>query len=162
MSLALTRVDDRLIHGQVILAWGAALSISRIVVADDEVAANSWERDLMAAVAEDLHVEVIPIHELASRVESERDRSGATLVLFRSPAAALAAIEAGTVLSEINLGGLHYAPGRERVLDYLYLNDDDRAALRALQRHGVRLIAQDVPTSRAINAREFLHNGGAR
>jgi mannose/fructose/N-acetylgalactosamine-specific phosphotransferase system component IIB len=159
MSLVLARIDDRLVHGQVVLVWGNCLSATSLLVADDAVAANPWERELMGTTAENMEVEVVAIAELPARLELEEERGGATILLLRSPAAALAAVEAGAAIDEMNLGGLHFAPGKEKILDYIYLNEADRLALTALQERGVRLIAQDVPASRPIDAREFLTGG---
>lgn len=159
MSLVLARIDDRLVHGQVVLVWGQSLSASALLVADDAVAGNPWERELMGTTAEDMEVEVVAIAELPARLEIEKERAGATILLLRSPAAALAAVEAGAVIEELNLGGLHFAPGKEKILEYLYLDDKDRLALSTLQQRGVRLVAQDVPASRPIDAREFLAGG---
>jgi mannose/fructose/N-acetylgalactosamine-specific phosphotransferase system component IIB len=161
MSLVLARIDDRLVHGQVVLVWGQSLSATSLLVADDAVAQNPWERELMGTTAGDMEVEVVTITELPERLELEKERGGSCILLLRSPGAALAAIEAGAEIGEFNLGGLHFAPGRERILDYLYLDEADRAALAALQRRGVRLVAQDVPASRPVDAREFLAPGEA-
>jgi len=46
MSLALYRIDDRLIHGQVVVGWGQPLDVSFIVLVDDEVSGSDWEQDL--------------------------------------------------------------------------------------------------------------------
>jgi mannose/fructose/N-acetylgalactosamine-specific phosphotransferase system component IIB len=159
VSLALARVDDRLVHGQVVLAWAGTLKASRLLVADDSAASAAWERQLMQVSAGDLEVQVFPVAETAERLAAESQRSGAAILLFRSPAAALAAVEAGATLDELNLGGLHHAPGREPVLDYLYLNQDDREALLRLSERGVRLSARDLPSSRALPAVEWLEPG---
>ena len=159
MSLVLARIDDRLVHGQVVLVWGQSLSATSLLVADDAVAANPWERELMGTTAEDMEVEVVAIAELPARLEIEKNRRGATILLLRSPAAALAAVEAGAAIDEMNLGGLHFAPGKEKILDYIYLDEEDRLALTALQERGVRLVAQDVPASRPVDSREFLPGG---
>lgn len=156
MTLALARVDDRLVHGQVVLVWCPAVHATRLLVADDGAASQEWERQLLVASAGDIAVEVFAAAETASRLEAEKSRPGAAILLFRSPAAALAAVEAGAVLPELNLGGLHHASGREPVLDYLYLSDGDRRDLRALETRGVRLAAQDVPSSRPRPSREWL------
>jgi mannose/fructose/N-acetylgalactosamine-specific phosphotransferase system component IIB len=152
VTLALARVDDRLVHGQVVLAWGPALRAVRLLVVDDEVAANPWERDLLRASAGELEVRVLSVAEAPPALREETGRAGAAIVLFRSPRTALAAVEGGAALAELNLGGLHYAPGRERVLDYVYLDAADRRSLAALVQRGVRLTAQDVPSSRPVDA----------
>lgn len=159
MTLVLARVDDRLVHGQVVLAWAATLRATRLLVADDGAARAEWERQLMQVSAGDLTVEVFPVVETAVRLEGEKAKSGAAILLFRSPAAALAAVEAGAAIDELNLGGLHHAPGREPVLDYLYLNEQDKEALRRLEERGVRLSARDLPSSRALPATEWLEPG---
>jgi mannose/fructose/N-acetylgalactosamine-specific phosphotransferase system component IIB len=159
MSLALVRIDDRLVHGQVVLIWGQSLSAQCLLVADDAVASNPWERDLMGTTAENMEVQVVTVAELPERLELEKDRTGATILLLRSPAVALAAVEAGADLPEISIGGLHYAPGKKKILNYLYLGEEDERALRALVARGVRLLAQDVPASRPIEAPEFLAAG---
>lgn len=156
MSLALVRIDDRLVHGQVVLAWGQTLRAARLLVLDDKAAASPWERDLLSAAASELAVEVRPLSEAAAAVAAEASRPGATILLLRSPGDALAAIDNGAALPEINLGGLHYAPGKERVLDFLYLDQTDRRVLRELAARGVKLVAQDVPSSRPLEARSLL------
>jgi mannose/fructose/N-acetylgalactosamine-specific phosphotransferase system component IIB len=156
VSLALARVDDRLVHGQVVIGWGTALRAKRLLVVDDVVAARAWERDLLAASAGDLQVRVVPVAEAAAALAEEARRPGAAIVLFRSPQAARAAVEAGAELTELNLGGLHHAAGKERVLDYVYLDATDREALAALAARGVRLVAQDLPSSAPVDARAWL------
>ena len=143
------------------LAWCAALHAVRLLVADDGAAARDWERQLLVASAGELAVEVFAARGTASHLETEKNRSGAAILLFRSPDAALAAVEAGAAIAELNLGGLHHAPGRERVLDYLYLSDADRQSLRRLEALGVRLSARDLPSSRALPAADWLAGEGA-
>src|SRR5262249_61246439 len=101
-----------LVHGQVVLAWAGTLKASRLLVADDGAAEAAWERQLMQASAGDLEVLVFPVAETAARLAEEGAKNGAAILLFRSPSAALAAVETGAVIDELNLGGLHHAPGR--------------------------------------------------
>src|SRR5437016_12157498 len=46
MSIALYRIDDRLIHGQVVVGWGKPLEVGFIVLVDDAVRASTWEQEL--------------------------------------------------------------------------------------------------------------------
>jgi mannose/fructose/N-acetylgalactosamine-specific phosphotransferase system component IIB len=159
VTVALARVDDRLVHGQVVLGWGTALRAKRILVFDDVAAARDWERELLAASAGDLPVSVAPVAEAVVRLAEEARRPGAAIVLFRSPGAALAAVAAGADLPRLNLGGLHHAAGKERVLDFIYLDAADRAALEALAARGVRLTAQDLPSTSPVDARAWFGAG---
>lgn len=149
MSWSLSRVDDRLIHGQVVVAWGARLRPARIWVVDDGAAADAWERELFAAAAPGIEVRVVSVADAAAGWAAERDARGGAFLLVRSLPVARALAEAGAELVTLNLGGLHYAPGKEKVNEYVYLGEADLDAARALMARGVTLEVQDVPASRA-------------
>jgi len=149
MSWLLHRIDDRLIHGQVLIAWGGRLSPVRIWLADDAVAASDWERQLYVDSAPGIDVRVVGVGAAAAAWGDEAAAAGGAFLLVRDLATALRLVEGGARVEAFNVGGLHYAPGRTRLNDYVYLGDADRAAARSLLARGVRLDAQDVPASRA-------------
>ena len=149
MSWALHRIDDRLIHGQVLVAWGARLNPARIWVVDDGVAASGWERALFRDAAPGIEVRVASVAQAAEAHAAESNAPGAAFLLVRDLATARRFAEAGAVVAEWNVGGLHYAPGKEKLNDYVYLDATDREHARALLLAGARLSVQDVPASRA-------------
>ncbi len=149
MSWILHRVDDRLIHGQIVIAWGERLRPVRIWVADDAAAASPWERDLLASAAPGIEVRVVPLREAAASYAAEAAESGGAFLLVRDLDAALALVEAGAAVPRFTLGGLHYAPGKDKINEYLYLDAEDRRRANALLERGVALEVQDVPASRA-------------
>ena len=155
MSWALHRVDDRLIHGQVVVAWGRHLHPRRIWVVDDATAANDWEKKLLASAAPGVEVRVLTVAEAAAEYAQEALAEGGSILLVRSLAGAAALLEAGAPLPALNLGGIHYAPGRTKVNDYIYLSAEDRADARRLMARGVRLTVQDVPAARAVPLSEL-------
>ena len=148
MSWALHRIDDRLIHGQVLVAWGARLSPARIWVVDDGVAASSWERELFRDAAPGIEVRVATVAEAAEAHAAEAVAAGSAFLLVRDLATARRLVEAGARVQDWNVGGLHYAPGKEKVNDYVYLDEADREDARALLKAGAGLVVQDVPASR--------------
>ena len=150
MSVALVRVDDRLVHGQVVVGWGRVLHPKRIWVADDGVAENPWEIELLRATAEGVEIEVCSVAGAAEAMRDESGRAGSAIFLFRTLPAAARAHRGGAEFSELQIGGLHFERGKERVLDYLYLDDADREAARRLTEGGVRVYAQDVPGGRSV------------
>ena len=155
MSWILHRIDDRLIHGQVLIAWGHRFPTSRIWVVDDASAANEWERELLQTAAPGIEVKVVTVAEAAAGYDAETAASGHAMLLVRSLETALALVEAGARVSAWNVGGLHYAPGKDRVNEYVYLDDADRRLARALLERGVALSVQDVPASRAHSLAEL-------
>ncbi len=148
MSWVLQRVDDRLIHGQVLVAWGQRLHPRRIWVVDDATAANAWEKDLLASAAPGAEVHVVTVAEMAAAWALESAAPGGAFLLVRDLKTALALVEAGAAVDRFNLGGLHYAPGKTKVNEYIYLDADDRSRARTLLARGVRLEVQDVPAAR--------------
>ncbi len=148
MSWTLHRIDDRLIHGQVLVAWGGRLSPARMWIADDAVAASDWERQLFLDAAPGIEVRVVPVAEAAAAHAAEAVAPGGAFLLVRDLASARRLVEAGAKVATLNVGGIHYAPGRQKVHDYVYLDDADRANARALLAAGVRLEVQDVPASK--------------
>jgi PTS system mannose-specific IIB component/fructoselysine and glucoselysine-specific PTS system IIB component len=148
MSWILHRIDDRLIHGQVLVAWGGRLRPDRIWLVDDAVAASEWERQLYLDAAPGIEVRVTGVSEAAAAYAAEAAAPGRAFLLVRDLAAALRLVEAGAVVPGFNVGGLHYAPGRTKLNEFVYLDDADRQAARALLARGVALEAQDVPASR--------------
>ena len=152
MPIVLCRVDDRLVHGQVVVGWGRPLDLHRIVLVDDEVRASPWEQELyrMAAPPE-IAVEFASAAEAAPRLaawESGRER---VLVLVGTIGiASELERQAPGKLHKLNLGGIHAGPGRHERLRYLYLSDEELTMLQGLARRGMQISAQDLPTSRQV------------
>ena len=149
MSIALVRVDDRLIHGQVVIGWGRPLGAQFIALVDDAVAGAEWEQELYRmAVPPEVSVEFATVAEAADRLDDWEARPDPGIVLVGEVAtiSALAARAPGR-LPAVNLGGIHHRNGRRERLEYIYLTDEEYAALRALAVGGVRVTAQDVPSA---------------
>jgi len=155
VSIALYRLDDRLIHGQVVVGWGQPLACRFIVLVDDEVRASDWEQDLYRmGVPDAIEVLFASIDEAAARLPDwEADpRVGIALVGDIDTAVQLAA---RAPIRALNIGGVHHRPGRTERLRYVYLSPDEAAKLRALAARGVEISAQDVPTARPVPLAEF-------
>ncbi len=158
MPILLCRVDDRLIHGQVVVGWGARLGLDYIAVVDDGLSNSGWEQDLFrAGLPAKVEAGFARVADAAQRFPEWQAGESRCFVLTRDLATMRRLAESGLLDGlEINLGGLHHAPGRRRVLPYLFLSDEDREELRRLRRTGVPVNAQDVPTARKIGLDEIL------
>ena len=161
MSIILYRVDERLIHGQVVVGWGAALHPSRIVVVDDELASSQWEQELYTlGLPPEIEVVFADVVDARATLPAWREGAERTLLLTRDVRTMRGLLEGeGQDHPEVNLGGIHYAPGRDRVLPYLFLSPTEREELRALAAQGVRVSAQDVPSARKVTGEHLLGSG---
>jgi PTS system mannose-specific IIB component/fructoselysine and glucoselysine-specific PTS system IIB component len=151
MPIRLCRIDDRLLHGQVVLGWARALGIADIVLVDDDVASSQWEQDLYRmAVPPELRVEFVDTERARQRWPEWHEGPAAVLILTGT-VATMARLLAGVPQPPpVNLGGIHHRAGRTERLPYVYLTDDELRELRALQEAGVRVTAQDVPSSGVV------------
>lgn len=161
MPLLLARVDDRLVHGQVAHGWGGTLRPTLYLVVSDELAADPARADLyLLAVPDGARGRCVAVAEAlgaAARAEIERER---TLLLFPGLDEPIRLREGGFPLAELNLGGLHHAPGRTAVLPYVFLNGEDRSRLRRLEALGVRVAARDLPGNSEHPLEELLQESG--
>ncbi|MEO8294988.1 MAG: PTS sugar transporter subunit IIB [Gemmatimonadota bacterium] len=156
MPILLYRIDDRLIHGQVIIGWGRPLGIDFIVLVDDQVRASAWEQDLYRmGVPPEIEVVFVSPAEAAARLPGWNDGDRRGIILMGDIATMIQLHDAGAVIASVNLGGVHHKPGRSERLPYLYLTDDELRALRDLEASGVAVSAQDLPTATPVNLRSL-------
>ena len=147
-GIALVRVDNRLVHGQVLEAWVPALSAQGIVVADDEVASSPLARAAMAlAIPKKIAFHVVPIAEAAAMLRPSGPGAPAarTLILVRNVRDAVALREHGAPLPHLNLGNVHFSKGREQVTPTVYLDSAEIDALQGLGAAGTQIEARAVP-----------------
>jgi mannose/fructose/N-acetylgalactosamine-specific phosphotransferase system component IIB len=149
--IVLSRIDDRLIHGQVVEGWVNFLKATCIFVAGDRVASNAFQRSIMEiSVPQGLRVAIGRVEEICSQVRSAALNADRIILLFSNPADVLRAIKSGLDCREINIGGMHYMPGKRKLMDVLAVDDEDLAALKELAANGIRVTVQTVPTQRPV------------
>jgi len=156
MSIALYRIDDRLIHGQVVVGWGKPLNVGFIVLVDDAVRASTWEQELYRmGVPAGIDVVFASTAEAQTCLpEWKRDTRVGLLVAGDIETLASLASDSQRVPG-INIGGLHHRPGRSPRLRYVYLSDAEAAQLKALAARGIAVTAQDVPTAAPVPLEDF-------
>ncbi len=157
MGIVLFRIDERLIHGQVVIGWGHELRPHRYVLVDDELAASDWEQDLYRLAVVDTEVEFVEVEAARARLQEWRDDSRRSIVLTRDVATMRRLGEGGLLAGEkVNLGGIHHGPGRTEVLRYLHLTAEDRADLTALAEDGAHVSARDLPDAPGVALASLL------
>jgi mannose/fructose/N-acetylgalactosamine-specific phosphotransferase system component IIB len=149
MGLVLCRVDDRLVHGQVVIGWGRPLAAKFIVLVDDGVRASDWEQDLYRmAVPAGIEVRFATTREAVAALHewAADPRPG---ILLTGDLATMAALHgaAPDLLPRINLGGIHHRADRHERLRYLYLSPAEESLLDTMRRAGAEITAQDLPTT---------------
>ncbi|MEM7416308.1 MAG: PTS sugar transporter subunit IIB [Gemmatimonadota bacterium] len=157
MAVLLYRVDERLIHGQVVVGWGHALRFDTVLVVDDELAESAWEQDLYRLAAGERHVHFSSVAGCAASLAPLQTDDSRTIVLTRG-LAAMRALGAQGLLkgAEVNLGGQHHADGRREVLSYLHLSTEDLDDVQILLAAGIDVSARDLPDSTRVPGAQLV------
>jgi len=157
LPVILARIDDRLIHGQVTVAWGGWLEPDRMILVNDEIATTEWRRDLYAE-ADSLGAAVSVLTKDAFLEENVRGvwDDERVVLIVETPSDMFDLIAGGLSLEEVNVGGMHFSPGKREVLSYVYVDDADVLAMREIVARGVRLSAQDVPATQSVDLADAL------
>ena len=160
MPVELYRIDDRLIHGQVVVGWGQPLHLGFIVLVDDEVGESEWEQELYRmGVPPGVDVYFDTVDAAVERHASYAADPRPGIVLTGSIETMARLVERTPAIRRVNVGGVHHKAGRAQHLRYVFLTPGERDALRALAARGVAVTAQDVPGARAVPLDEMLAAG---
>lgn len=147
MSVVLFRIDDRLIHGQVVVGWGQATQAGLIVLVDDEVRVSDWEQELYRmGVPPSVDVEFASLAEAIERVPAWEADARKGIVLTGDIDTMVALCAGAPSVRKVNVGGVHFRAGRTERLRYVYLTNEEASRLKQLAASGVEVTAQDVPT----------------
>src|SRR5437868_13465410 len=146
MGIHLYRIDDRLIHGQVVVGWGQPLDIRLLILLDDLVAGSEWEQELYRmAVPPEMEIRFDSLGTIAanhSKYVGDPRRS----ILITGDVNTMRQLACKVPeVKKVNLGGLHHRAGRAQKLRYVFLTQQEEQELRDLEHTGVEVTAQDVP-----------------
>jgi mannose/fructose/N-acetylgalactosamine-specific phosphotransferase system component IIB len=156
VTLLLYRIDDRLIHGQVVVGWGQPLDIEFIVLVDDTVADAEWEQELYRmGVPPEMEVYFHSAADAVKALPKYKSDSRPGILLTGDIETMRRLVEACGI-NTVNIGGLHSRAGRVQRLRYVFLAPNEERELRDLASRGVTVTAQDVPSARPIPLEDVL------
>jgi mannose/fructose/N-acetylgalactosamine-specific phosphotransferase system component IIB len=160
VTLVLYRIDDRLIHGQVVVGWGQAMDIEFIVLVDDAVAGSEWEQELYRmGVPPEMDVSFSTVAEATGGLDAYR-RDPRRGMLLTGDVRSMACLVAAGGIPAVNVGGIHHRPGRTQRLRYVFLTEDEERQLREIAARGVEVAAQDVPAAWPVPLDQLLESEG--
>lgn len=152
--ISLVRVDNRLIHGQVVEAWLPHLNVQRVAVADDEAAGSPLMRAAMGlAVPGEVEVTIQKLGEVDFAALSKDPRR--TLLLFRDVSGVVEARKRGLEFRHLNLGNVHFSAGRRKVSPSVFLDSKELGELKELSSAGVLVEASPVPHGQPLSLGEI-------
>jgi len=147
-NILLTRIDNRLVHGQVGVTWVNHLGANLIVVANDEVSEDEVQQDLMEMVVPgSIGIRFFSIQTTIDVIHNAADEQHIFLVV-KTPQDVLRLVEGGVPIEKVNIGNMHFSQGKTQLFSTVSVDEDDKRALRKLRDLGVKLEVRRVPDER--------------
>jgi mannose/fructose/sorbose-specific phosphotransferase system IIB component len=152
MGLKLVRIDDRLIHGQVVVGWVRFLNADHIIVANDATAQDVMQKALYEMVVpRELKVSILTISETAEKFKQAAFGNDTIILLVSRPQDILYLVNLGMVIKTINVGGMRFEPGKRQISKSISVNNEDCAALAELIDKGIEIEGRAVPTDEKLD-----------
>jgi PTS system mannose-specific IIB component/fructoselysine and glucoselysine-specific PTS system IIB component len=156
VTLVLNRIDDRLIHGQVVVGWGQPFNVQLIVLVDDSVASSDWEQELYRmGVPPEMEVRFHSVADAAHLLDGYRAEKRPGILLTGDIDTMRALVEQAGV-HDVNVGGIHHRAGRTQHLRYVFLTPEEEDSLRQIAALGAVVTAQDVPAAKVVPLEELI------
>lgn len=145
-NILLTRIDNRLIHGQVATQWTNHIGANLILVANDKVAGDKMRQGLMdMAAPSGVDTRYFTLQKTIDVIHKAADRQK-IFIICETPEDVLTLVEGGVPIKNVNIGNMHMAEGKRQVVGVVAVDDKDVEAFRKLQEHGVELEIRKVPS----------------
>lgn len=155
--IALVRIDNRLLHGQILEAWAPRLGTREVVVADDDAARSPLARAAMTlCVPPEMPARVCTLAEVDFAALAADPRP--ILLLLRDVEGLARARALGLspgMVPRVNLGNVHYEPGRRQISPSVFLTRDEVDTLLALAEEGFEIEARAVPSEPPLGPAEI-------
>ena len=145
-NILLTRIDNRLVHGQVGVTWTSTIGANLLVVVDDVVANDDIQQKLMGITAEThgFGIRFFTIEKTINVIGKAAPHQKIFLIC-RTPQTVRKLVEGGIDLKDVNVGNMHFSEGKKQISSKVYVDDQDLTDLRFIKQRGVNVFIQDVP-----------------
>ena len=150
-NILLTRIDNRLVHGQVGVTWVKSLGANLLVVVDDTAAANEIEQQLMEVVAKSSGVG-IRFFTIDRTIEiiHKASPNQKIFIVCKTPETVKKLVDGGVPIKEVNIGNMHFSEGKEQISKKDYVDEKDKEDIKYLESKGIDIYIQDVPGDKKI------------
>lgn len=151
-SIKMTRIDYRLIHGQVVAKWIKYNPINSIIVADDDLVKDDFMADIYKMAAPGNKVDIVSIKDLNDTI---KNTDGDVMVIFKTVDSLYEAIENGFNVQEINVGAVESGQGRKQIVQGVSLSKEEVDKLDKLDAKGINVYSQSIPENSRISLEEI-------
>ncbi|MBL1229682.1 PTS sugar transporter subunit IIB [Enterococcus sp. BWB1-3] len=156
MGIVLARIDDRLIHGQVMTSWLNYTGANRIIIVDEETANDTFLKMIVTSVAPaNIRTEVFDI-EGGAEILSNLGESDKVIVLVKSPSCYVELLKRGVALEKVNIGGMGAKEGRSKFYKNISASEEEKGWLKELIDNGVNVSIQIIAEDKSIDVSKLV------
>ena len=159
-NIVMTRIDERLVHGQGQL-WVKSLGVNTVIVANDEASKDAMAQTLMKTVIpKTVAMRFYPVQKVIDII-GKSNPAQTIFIIIKDCKDALRLVEGGVPITKINIGNIHNCEGKEKVTRSIFLGEEDKAALRKMvNEYNVEFNTQTTPSggdgSVLVDIREYI------
>lgn len=151
------RIDDRLIHGQVATRWAPGLKVNRIMVIDNEVAADDLQKSVLRTAAPTgIYTSIISETKAIENIKAGKYEQQRVLMVVKRPKVILDLLDAGLPIEKVNIGNMSNRPETVQYRNSISLTAKERQEIEELMNRGVKVTAQMVPDAAENNFQNYL------
>ncbi|CYW20732.1 TPA: PTS sugar transporter subunit IIB [Streptococcus suis] len=156
MTIVFSRIDDRLIHGQVVTTWVNMHKIEQIIVLNDKVAGDKTQKSILTMAApQGISVKAFPVEKFGEIIKTNKI-TRRTMLLFTTSEDVLRAYEVGVPIPSLNVGGMRFQEGREKLTKSVAVTPSEKEAFKKLLENSVEVTIQMVPNDEKIKLEEVI------
>ncbi|MEX6123385.1 PTS mannose transporter subunit IIAB [Providencia hangzhouensis] len=156
MVIALARIDDRLIHGQVATRWTKETQVKRIIVVSDDVAKDQVRSTLLKQVAPPgVTAHVVDVAKCIRVYNNPKYAGERVMLLFTNPTDVKRIVEEGVDVKSVNIGGMAYHDGKTMVTNAVSINQEDIDAFNYLNDKKIELEVRKVSSDSKVYMMEY-------
>ncbi|OUO57568.1 PTS system mannose/fructose/N-acetylgalactosamine-transporter subunit IIB [Candidatus Avelusimicrobium gallicola] len=154
MPIIFARVDDRLIHGQIVQAWLPELNVDEILIPCTKGKESCLNRGLLRlSLPYEYELTILNSHDCARYAAQSKRR---IFLLMSSLQEFTDLIEDGLQIKSLNIGGMHFKEGAQKLDENVFLDDKDKHFLKLIRDLGINIETRAVPNSQSISVNEAI------
>lgn len=158
MIIALARIDDRLIHGQVTTVWAKGSNVDRIIIVSDEVYHDEIRTTLLKQAAPPgIKVNIVDVSKAAAVFDNPKYEKDRVFFLFTNPLEVVQLVEAGVPLKHLNIGGMQFRDGKIQINKAVFVTLEEAKAFEKLDELGVELDLRVLKSDPHADILEKIH-----
>jgi PTS system mannose-specific IIB component len=156
-NIVLARIDDRLIHGQVVTHWCKTTDANTILIVDDLLTEDAFtQRILKAAAPPSIQVEIVTIKDAVEYLKQNGKSGENIMILTKVPQTMEALVNNGISIKKIILGGMGQKTGRKKLNKNIFTTDEESVSIKRILEADVEMWYQLVPVERPVNVKSFF------